>query len=205
MDILLYGMPRPSRATRVAWALEEAGADWRHEAVDPRSDAYGAINPYRKVPALSIDGTVLTESAACCLWVADAFPEAELAPAAGTLARADHDRWVHFVISELEQPLWTKAKHTFALPEAHRVDGLKPTLGYEFEKAAGIIERRLGGGQHMVGDRFTIADLMVAHTGFWAMQARFELPPAFAAMTMAHGSRPALARANARSRPATSS
>jgi len=198
MKLVLYGMSRPSRATRVAWALEEAGASWRHEVVDPRDEAYRPVNPYHKVPALSIDGTVLTESAACCLWVADAYPDAGLAPMAGSLARADHDRWVHFVISELEQPLWTKAKHTFALPAEHRIDigGLKPTLAFEFDRAAQIIETRLDGGVHMVGDQFTIADLMVAHTGIWAMRAGFQLPPAFATMTGTHATRPALQRAN---------
>ena len=198
MEIVLYGLKYPSRATRVAWALEEAGASWSHVSVDLRSDAYRQVNPYRKVPSLSVDGTILTESAACCLWVADAFPDAELAPAAGTLARADHDRWVHFVISELEQPLWTKAKHTFALPEAHRVDvaTLKPALTFEFARAAAIVEQHLDGGVHLAGDRFTIADLMVAHTGFWALRAGFELPPHFAAMVATHGARPALQRAS---------
>ena len=75
MEIVLYGLKYPSRATRVAWALEEAGASWSHVSVDLRSDAYRQVNPYRKVPSLSVDGTILTESAACCLWVADAFPD----------------------------------------------------------------------------------------------------------------------------------
>lgn len=196
MDIVLYGMTHPTRATRVAWALEEAGAPWRYEAVELGSDAYGQINPFRKVPALSIDGVVLTESAACCLWVADAFPDAGLAPTPGTLERADHDRWVHFAISELEQPLWTKAKHTFALPKELRVEGLKPALLHEFQRAAAFVEERLDGGVHLVGDRFTIADLMVAHTGMWALRAGFALPDALARHTATHAARPALQQAN---------
>lgn len=202
MKITVYGMNRPSRATRVAWALEEAGADWTHEAVDPRSPDYAAINPFGKVPALSIDGRILTESAACCMWVADAFPAAALAPALGTFERADHDRWVHFAISELEQPLWVKAKHTFALAEEHRVPGLKPTLIHEFDRAAAVLEQALDGRSFLVGDRFTVADLLNAHTLFWAQQAKFELSDALRAYAGHHSARPALARAMAKSRPA---
>jgi glutathione S-transferase len=75
-------------------------------------------------------------------------------------------------------------------------DTLKDTLRFEFDRAAAIVEQGLDGGVHLVGDTFTIADLMVAHTGFWAMRAGFPLPPAFATMAATHAARPALQRAN---------
>jgi glutathione S-transferase len=117
----LYGHPN-SRATRAMWALEEVAAEYEYVHVDlktgqGRSDAYLALNPAGKVPTLVDGDLVITESAAICLYLGDKFPESGLVPPSGSTERAECDRWVSFAISELEQPLWTIAKHRFVLPE----------------------------------------------------------------------------------------
>jgi len=198
MQIELYGMGRPSRATRVAWALEEVGAEYEVRSTDPRDEAFRAVNPMGKVPALVVDGEVLTESGACCFWVADTFPEAGLAPEAGSWDRAQAHRWAQFVLTELEQPCWLKAKHSFALPEAQRVPEVKPTAAWEFRRAAEVLEGSLQGRPHLVGDQFSVADLLAAHTLFWAQRAGFDVSGPLMAYAMTHGSRPAFQRAVAR-------
>ena len=198
MKIELYGLGRPTRTTRVAWALEEAGVDYDLHAIDPRTDDFLAINPMGKVPALVVDGQVLTESGACCFWVADQFPDAGLAPAAGTWERAQTDRWAQFVLTELEQPLWLKAKHSFALPKDVRVPEVKPAAAWEFARATQVLEKAVEGRTHLVGDRFTVADLLATHTVIWAQHSKFAVPPAVMAYAAQHMMRPALQRAMTR-------
>lgn len=198
MEIVLYGMGRPSRTFRVAWALEEAGAPYELRSTGLADPAFLAVNPMGKVPALVVDGRVLTESGACCAWVADAFPESELAPPPRSWERAQCDRWSQFVLTELEQPCWLKAKHVFALPERLRCPEVKPAAAWEFQRAAAVLETALDGGQHLVGDGFTVADLLAVHTVVWAQRAGFEVSPTLTAYAGVHGARPAFQRAMVR-------
>ena len=118
--MLLYGAG-PSRSTRAAWALEEVGADWEYYKLnlrigEARRDPYLTINPGGKVPAL-VDGEfVLTESLAVVTYIGEKFPESGLVPT-DPQQRALYFQWSSFAISELEQPLWSIAKHKFALPK----------------------------------------------------------------------------------------
>ncbi len=200
----LYGSEGPSRATRVAWALEEAGASWRYVATTPRSEALLAINPLGKMPVLVDDDLILTESAAACSWVAVRHPEAALIPPADTPERALYDRWCSFVISELEQPLWTRAKHTFVLPEHLRVD-VRAACTWEFERAVAALNTWLGDRPTLLASGFSCADILCTHTLMWASKAGFEdlLPAELVAYRERHRARPALARASARERGAS--
>ena len=196
----LYGFGRPTRATRAAWALEEVGADWTYIKTSPASPELLAVNPLGKVPTLVDGDIVMTESAAICTWIGRRHPSAGLVPPDGTAARAQHDRWCFFVLSELEQPLWLKAKHTFVLPPAIRVPDIRPAAAFEFAKAADVLEQELAGRPFLVGEDFTCADLLAAHTLSWARVAKFEVSDALKAYARPHLARPALARATARER-----
>ena len=104
--LVLYTNP-DSRARVVRWMLEEVGAPYstHHLAYGPtgmKSAEYLAINPMGKVPALTHRGHVVTEVAAICAYLADAFPSAGLAPAPDDPARADYQRWLFFVAGPLE-------------------------------------------------------------------------------------------------------
>ena len=175
----LYGHPN-SRATRALWALEEVQAEYEYVHVDlktgqGRSDSYLALNPAGKVPTL-IDGElIITESAAICLYLGDKFPESGLVPLIGTAKRAECYRWVSFAISELEQPLWTIAKHRFVLPEEKRVSAILQTAFWEFTLAAGVLAKGMADRQYAAGDTFTAADILLGHTLAWARSTRIEL------------------------------
>ncbi len=175
----LYGHPN-SRATRALWALEEVQADYEYVHVDLKSgqgriDSYLAINPAGKVPTL-IDGElVITESAAICLYLGDKFPESGLLPPIGSTERAECYRWISFAISELEQPLWTIAKHRFVLPEEKRVSAILQTAFWEFSIAAGILTKGIADRPYAAGEKFTAADILLGHTLAWARSTRIEL------------------------------
>ncbi len=201
--LTLYGCPN-TRSIRAAWVLEEAGAEYAYEKIDlfrgeGRQPSFLRVNPGGKVPALADGEFVLTESAAICTYVGDRFPTSRLVPPAGTQARGRYDQWCYFVMSELEQPLWTMAKHRFVLPEAWRVPAVIDTAKKEFAVAVAILETGLGEGPFMFGETFTAADILVAHTLAWADKA--QVPPeserllAYKERALA---RPALARARQR-------
>ncbi|MFO1370939.1 MAG: glutathione S-transferase family protein [Candidatus Competibacteraceae bacterium] len=199
----VYGFPN-SRSMRVVWTLEEVGAEYDYVKVDLRSgenfrSPFTALNPGGKVPALVDGDFVLTESAAICTYIGDQYPAAGLVPTASTRQRAQYHQWCSFVISELEQPLWTIGKHRFALPENRRVPAITDTALWEFSVAAKVLDKGLGDREFIVGDRFSIADILVAHTLAWAKAYKIPLGSerldAYAGRLLA---RPALARAKAR-------
>ncbi len=170
--ITLYGMPH-TRSFRVLWALEEIGAKYYYQVVnlakeEGQSADFLALNPSGKLPVLTEGDLVLTESAAICTYLADCHPDKHLVPAVGTLDRARYNQWCYFVLSELEQPLWTMGKHKFALPKEYRVRQVQKTAGFEFARAVRVLEEGLKGRDFLVGDHFTMADLLAVQTLNWA-------------------------------------
>lgn len=181
MTIQLYGLG-PSRSFRCLWALEEAGLEYDFHNINiGRDDENGGqhanylkINPQGKIPTL-IDGDfVLTESAAIVNYI-DAKAKANLIPI-GAKERARYDELSSFVISELEQPLWSNGKHRFALPKDQRLEGMLEVATWEFAKAMKAFDALFSFDQYVLGDQFSMADILVAHTIHWANRFKFEVP-----------------------------
>jgi glutathione S-transferase len=139
-----------------------------------QSDAYKQKNPQGKVPTLVHDNFVLTESAAILNYI-DTLAEKAFIPTTAQ-ERAKYDELSFFVLAELEQPLWTTGKHRFAIPEAHRVAEIFATARWEFDKAINALEKLLPQREFALGDTFTFADILLAHTFNWANRFEFELP-----------------------------
>lgn len=169
----VYGHPR-SRALRVIWMLEELGEPYALEPVLPGSDAAKAINPTGKVPALGIGDDVLLDSVAICQYLADAHRR--FTYQAGTLERAHQDSFTQLIVDEIEGALWTAGKHSFVLPEDKRVKAVKDTARWEFDRAMATLERRLDDRNWLMGDDFTVPDLLLGHCAGWARAAKFTLP-----------------------------
>jgi len=199
----LYGFSQ-SRSFRALWALEEAGLDYEYIAVafgsedgphGSRSPEYMAINPQGKVPTL-IDGSLtLTESGAMLNHIARKAPDRQLIPAHNEDLLARYDEILFFVLSDLEQPLWNNGKHRFALPEAQRVPQMLETATWEFAKAQRALHHHLQGRQFVVGDAFTAADILLAHTINWAERFKFAVDPELLAYRNFHYQRPAAQKA----------
>ncbi len=177
--LTIYGCPN-TRSLRAVWALEEAGAEYDYVFVDlfkgaGRAPDFLAINPGGKVPALRLeDGSIVTETGAIALWAAERFPASGLMPADAT-ERAQACRWLCFGLTELDQALWTIAKHRFALPEKRRVPAIEDTARWEFEKAAALLSTRLEDSPWLAGAQFSIADIIASHCLAWAKSAKLSL------------------------------
>ena len=169
----LYGVAS-SRTRRALWVLEESGLSYSFRKLNLRKGehrlpAYLSLNPNGKVPTLVDGDLTLFESAAICNYVANQVPEAKLIPHLGTRERALYDQWMFWVVSELEQPLWSIGKHRFALPEKLRVPAIIDVALVEWKRPAKVLADALEGRNYLVGESFSCADIMVAHTLQWAV------------------------------------
>ncbi|WP_428646660.1 glutathione S-transferase family protein [Roseibium sp.] len=169
----IIGFPR-TRAMRVIWMLEELGEPYELDPAMPHSDTVMALNPCGKVPVLIDGDAVLTESVAICTYLADKHGKLTFPP--GTPERARQDSFTQFGVDVLEGALWTAAKNSFIHPEEVRVPAIKDVCKMEFARGLRTLEQRLGDGPYVMGDTFTIADILIGNCLGWAMVAKFELP-----------------------------
>lgn len=194
----LYGY-RNGRTLRALWTLEEAGAPYEYVEVDVlrgegKADWFLQINPAGKVPVLVDGDLVLSESAAICLHIAERYPDARLLPPPGTAARSECYKWVSFILTELDAPLWTIAKHRFALPADRRVPAVIETAKWEFGEAAALLAQGLAEREWLCG-AFSVADVLAGHVLLWAQSARCAVPASFTSYLSTLDKRPAFLRA----------
>ena len=156
-DLKFYTNPM-SRGQTVRWMLEEIGQPYDTEILDyastMKAEPYLSINPMGKVPAITHKGKVVTEVAAICCYLADAFPEAGLAP--DPQDRADYYRWIFFTSGPVEAAFSNKAAGWEPAPERQAMFGYG---NYDF--AINTLEKALAGKTYIASDRFTAADLFV--------------------------------------------
>ena len=91
-------------------------------------------------------------------------------------ARASYDELAYFVLTELEQPLWSNGKHRFAIPEEYRVPQMLETAKWEFAKAIRALEELVTIDEYALGNAFSFADILLAQTLDWADRFKFEVP-----------------------------
>ncbi len=168
----VIGSPK-SRTLRVLWLLEEMGLEYAHEPAAPRSGLVLEHYAVGKIPVLLEDDVALTDSSAIMTYLAD--KHAAFTYPAGTQERAIQDGHTHFLLDEFDACLWTAARHSFILPEALRVPEIKKSLIWEFERSQKRFVDRLGGGPFLMGQKMTIADIIAAHCGGWAITAKFPI------------------------------
>ena len=165
-SLTFYTHPR-SRGRVARWMLEEAGADYETIVMqlgkkidDP---AFLELNPMGKVPVIVHDGVVVTECAAICAYLADAFPEAGLAPPVA--ARGPYYRWLMFGAGCLEH---AAINHGLGVEVAPEQEGM---VGYRtFAATLDTLEWQLGKSAHIAGEAFTAADVYVAAQLGWGME-----------------------------------
>ena len=194
-ELVLYTHPM-SRGRIIRWMLEEIGEPYGAEILDysgaMKGPEYLAINPMGKVPALRHGSTVVTESAAICAYLADAFPQAGLAPPSGSRLRGPYYRWLFFAAGPLESAATNKAMG-FVLPE-----GREAMAGYgSLDAVLNTLDAALSHDEYLVGQTFTAADLYVgSHLGWGMMFGTIEKRPAFERYFARLSARPAAQRAN---------
>jgi glutathione S-transferase len=193
-ELVLYTNPM-SRGRIARWMLEEIGAPYRAEILDfgttMKAPAYLAINPMGKVPAIRHGNTVVTEVAAICAYLADAFPKAGLAPP--TAQRGAYYRWLFFAAGPLEAAI-TNRSLKFE-PPAER----QAMVGYgSFATVMDTLEKAVSGRAYIAGDRFSAADVYVgSHINYGLQFGSIEKRPSFAEYWSRVSDREAYRRATA--------
>jgi glutathione S-transferase len=192
-ELVLYTNPM-SRGRIARWMLEEVGAPYRTEIMGydgaMKSPAYLAVNPMGKVPAIRHGDTVVTEGAAICAYLADAFPEAGLAPAHGSRARGPYYRWLFFGAGPVEAAASAKSM-------GWDCAGKELQLGFgSFPLVLDTLEKAVSGSDYLAGEAFSAADVYTgSHIG-WGMQfGTLEKRPAFERYWERVSNRPAAVRA----------
>ncbi len=170
--ITLYHAPQ-SRSVRPRWLLEELGTDFKIVPIDMskqehKSEAHLRIHPHGQVPALTDGDLTLIESAAICMYLADKFPAAKLAPALGTPERGRYYQWMVYCIATLEPPVLQVFMNTVMLPEAERSAAQEAAGRAQFAEVAKVIAAGLGDRPYLLGNEFSAADVMIGSTLAWA-------------------------------------
>ncbi len=166
----VIGSPK-TRALRVIWMLNELGEPYEVDPLPPRDPKLASLNPSLKVPVLKDGGDYVIDSVAICQYLAD--KHGKMTYPAGTIRRAHQDSFTQFCVDEVEGPAWIAAKHTFALPEEYRVADVKRACAFDFGRAMASLSERLGSKTFVMGDTFTVPDLLLGHTIGWAMSMKW--------------------------------
>lgn len=192
-QIVLYYNPM-SRASIALSMLEEAGAPYRLELIDldkneQKSPAFLAKNPMGKLPTIEHRGTVVTEAAAVCSYVADAFPKAGLAPALDDPARGTYYRWLFFGAGCIEPAAFDKS--------AKRPEATPRSIGYgSYDDVLNALEQALKPGPFLLGKQFSAADVYIGAQLSWGIMFKsIEPRPIFQEYSARVSDRPAAKRA----------
>lgn len=189
----LYHSPQ-TRSSRFIWLLEELGQPYEIEYVTiRRGDGSGERdprnpNPDGKVPTLVHDDRLVMESAAICLYLTDAFPDAGLGPVVGDANRADYLTWLFFYAGEVEPAL--VSKFTGQVDKDER-------FARAYERMVARFEGALEKGPFILGDAFSAADVLYGSVVQWG-SGMLPQRPAFDAYLERLSARPAMKRAQAK-------
>jgi len=194
-DLILYTNPM-SRGRIARWMLEEVGEPYEAVLLDYGTTMKGpeflAVNPMGKVPALRHGDVVVTEAAAICAYLADAFPHRNLAPPPGDPRRAPYYRWMFFTAGPVEAAVTGKALGLLAPREKAGMAGYGT-----FEDVMNALEGTVSQGPYICGDQFTAADVYVGAQIGWGLQfGTIEKRPAFEAYSARLRQREAAVRAS---------
>ena len=194
-DLTLYTNPM-SRGRIARWMLEETGAPYDVEVLtfddSIRADGYRAVNPMAKVPAIRHGDVVVTEAAAICAYLADAFPDAGLAPP--VKERGPYYRWLFFGAGPFEAATVNKMIGVEVTDEQQGI------VGYgTLDRVLDTLEGTLEASTYVAGEAFSAADVYVGANLNWGvnMMRTIEGRPAFARYLALLSERAALTRANA--------
>ena len=165
-ELVLYTNPQ-SRGRIARWMLEEVGAPYTVEVLEygttMKAPDYLAINPMGKVPTIRHGDAVVTECAAICAYLADAFPDAGLAPP--TNARAAYYRWLFFAAGPLESAV-INANLGFEVPEERQIMAGYGSLAMTLDALETVVAETA----YVTGDTFSAADVYVGAQVVWGLQ-----------------------------------
>lgn len=154
-------------------ALEEAGAEYELIITDTKSGAHQsagflALNPRGQVPALMLpDGSVMTESAAMMLHIADTFPQANLMPPLDDARRAQAYRWMFFAVAnfyETDLRYYYPQRYTTS---ADGIEAVKTAALRDLNKYWDMLEVVIGSGPFLLGEAYSVVDIYLTMLASW--------------------------------------
>ena len=155
-----------SRGQIARWMLEEVGEPYEQVVLDygttMKTPEYLAINPMGKVPAIKHGDVVVTEAAAICAYLAEAFPAAGLSPEAS--ARGDYYRWMFFAAGPIETAVTARSLGLEVPADKAMMAGYG-----SYDAAMDALERAVAGRKYIAGDRFSAADVYVGSQIDWGL------------------------------------
>jgi glutathione S-transferase len=194
-DKLTFYTNPMSRGRIIRWMLEEVGQPYETVilgyADSMKAPEYLKINPMGKVPAITHGDAIVTEAAAICAYLADAFPQAKLAPPSGSKERGPYYRWLFYGAGPIEA---MASNHALGVQIP---DDKRGMVGYgSREQVIDTLDKALQGREYLAGDRFSAADLYVGSQIGWGLQfGTIEKRPSFEAYVGRLLARPAAVRA----------
>lgn len=195
MSLVLHHHPH-SRAATAVWMLEEVGQPYELVWVDLRKGAqkaapHTALNPMGKVPVLVDGGAVISEGSAIAMYLADRYAPGQLAPAPDAPDRGTWLRWCVFAAAVVEPCCMAQASGWAYNPAS---------AGFgSYDEMMATLEAGIGDGPWLLGEQFTMADVVLGSTVQWMLQFKMlEARPAFVAYAERLRARPAAQRAAAR-------
>lgn len=173
MSYTVFGAVQ-SRTFRVIWMLEELGQSYEHRPVKPQSPEVRAISTLGKIPVLLDGSDAISDSTAILTYLADKHGDFTAKP--GTVARGQQDAMSFRILDDIETQLWTAARHSFVLPEAERVPEIKDSCKTQYLRNVTQLMDEIS-GPFLMGEQFTIPDIILTHNAGWALSAKFPEPP----------------------------
>lgn len=169
--IQLYGIGK-TRWNRPYWLLQEMGLEFEPVVIDPRVDQhltpeFRALNPNCKLPVLVDGDRVLFESAAICYYLAEKYPDRGMMPD-DLEQRARVHQWIFHCVTELEPPLWRIDRHSFIYPQEKRIAADIELAREDYRRAAAVLDRAMEGRDFVVGDRLSLADIIIGYVLIWS-------------------------------------
>src|SRR5689334_3213712 len=164
-DLIFYHNPQ-SRGRIVRWMLEEIGQPYETDVIpydQLKSERYLAVNPMGKVPAIRRRGHVVTECAAICAYLADAFPDAQLGPRDDE--KANYYRWLFYAAGPLEASISNRAAGWEVPADKERMFGYGNS-----DRVVSVLDDLFSGHDYVCGDRFTAADVYVGSQIMFPLQ-----------------------------------
>ncbi|TWT11822.1 glutathione S-transferase family protein [Reyranella sp. CPCC 100927] len=168
-DIVFYHAPQ-SRSIIAQWMLEELGQPYHLHLLNLKKEehkqpAYLAVNPMGKVPAIAHKGVIITEAAAICCHLADAYPQAGLNVSVGDPRRGPYLKWLFFGPSCLEPAIIDRM--------FKRPDVVPGALGYgTFDTTLDVVITAITEGPYLLGEQFTAADVVIGSGLVWGMAVK---------------------------------
>ncbi len=194
----LYGFAKQDRSARVRWLLEELDVPYEdrflsYDRKENTSPEYLAINPMGCVPHLIDEATNMFESAAICIFLADKYAVKGLAPQVDSPKRATYLQWILFAVGTME-PIFSEMKFLDRMNEEEK-SGTDEVIN----KVINTLESALVGRDYLLGEAFSVADIMIVDTLRWKKKMLLEKSPILKEYFERAAARPARIRAMAES------